>query len=133
GSTVALTKPDGTVAATRAYDAFGAPRAASGPPQGSFWFAGEQYDPETKLIYLRARYYDPTTGRFLQADPAAPDLTDTQSLNQYSYARNNPLRYTDPTGQTPTGDPITDLNIGLFNNVYLPVRNFVVNKVIPVV
>jgi RHS repeat-associated protein len=98
GSTVALTKPDGSLAGTRAYDPFGAPRGSTTFP-GSIWYAGEQYDAETALIYLRARYYDPQTGRFLSPDPTAGDPRDTQSLNVYAYARNNPLRYSDPSGQ----------------------------------
>ena len=99
GSTAALTRADGTVAGTRSYDAFGAPRG----PQvgtGSYWFDGEQYDPNSGLIYLRARYYDPTSGRFLEPDPAAPDLTSPQTLNKYAYANNNPLRFIDPSGQS---------------------------------
>ncbi|MCX6022687.1 MAG: hypothetical protein NTZ05_13340 [Chloroflexi bacterium] len=100
GSTGAITRADGTLAGTRRYDAFGAPRdPAVGP--GSFWFAGEQYDPETGLIYLRARHYDPATGRFLSVDPKQGDPTNTQSLNPYPYAINNPLRYTDPSGMWP--------------------------------
>ena len=103
GSTAAVTKPDGSVAATMFYDAFGAPRSPITIP-GSFWFAGEQYDQDTSLIYLRARYYDPTTGRFLTADPAEPDYRNTQSLNPYAYAMNDPLRFVDPTGNLSLAD-----------------------------
>jgi RHS repeat-associated protein len=97
GSSAAMTRPDGSVAGRRTYDAFGAPRQSTDLP-GSIWFAGEQYDPESQLIYLRARYYDPTTGRFATSDPHPPDYRVPQSLNRYVYAANNPLRYTDPTG-----------------------------------
>ncbi len=44
------------------------------------------------------RYYDPTLGRFIQPDTIVPDPGDPQSLNRYSYAGNNPVRYTDPSG-----------------------------------
>ncbi len=47
---------------------------------------------------MNGRIYDPTIGRFLQADPIIQDPYDTQSLNRYSYVMNNPLSYTDPTG-----------------------------------
>ena len=61
---------------------------APGTWPGSFWFAGEQYDPDTGLIYLRARYYDPALGRFLSVDPKIGDIKNTQSLNPYAYALN---------------------------------------------
>lgn len=111
GSTAVLTKPDGSVAGSRNYKAFGEPRGQTGALAGSFWFAGEQLDPETGLIYLRARYYDPSLGRFLQADPAEPDVRDTQGLNAYVYAKNNPLRYTDPTGLWSWDDTATALKV----------------------
>lgn len=112
GSTVAMTDSAGEVAGTRSYDVFGAPDETTGDLPGSFTFAGEQYDEDTGLVYLRARHYDPELGRFLSVDPADPDLTDTQSLNPYVYARNNPLRYTDPSGET-VGDPLCPMG-GLF-------------------
>ena len=49
-------------------------------------------------IHMNGRIYDPTIGRFLQADPVIQDPYNTQSLNRYSYVMNNPLSYTDPTG-----------------------------------
>ena len=101
GSTIALTNSAGSVAGTRRYDAFGSPTGAR-VGTGSYWFDGEQYDETSGLIYLRARYYDPDTGRFLTMDPAAFDPTDTQSLNGYAFANNNPLRYADPSGKVIT-------------------------------
>ncbi|MCL4393972.1 MAG: RHS repeat-associated core domain-containing protein [Chloroflexi bacterium] len=50
------------------------------------------------LICCGARYYDASIGRFIQPDTVIPDLYDPQSLNRYSYVRNNPVRNTDPTG-----------------------------------
>ncbi len=47
---------------------------------------------------MNGRIYDPRSARFLQADAFVPDPTDTQSLNRYSYTRNNPLNATDPSG-----------------------------------
>jgi hypothetical protein len=47
---------------------------------------------------MKARFYDPLVGRFLQPDSIVPDYANPQSLNRYSYVLNNPLRYTDPTG-----------------------------------
>ncbi len=50
------------------------------------------------LIYMNARYYVPSLGRFASADTIVPDPANPQSLNRYSYVNNNPLRFTDPTG-----------------------------------
>ncbi|MCG8520658.1 MAG: hypothetical protein MI744_00450, partial [Pseudomonadales bacterium] len=47
---------------------------------------------------MNGRVYDPTLGRFLSADPFVPHPTATQSFNHYSYVKNNPLSYTDPSG-----------------------------------
>ncbi len=71
-------------------------------------FAGHEYDTETGLSYMLARYYEPATGRFLSEDPAfvaLPDdrmpilLTDPQRWNSYAYGGNNPIRYRDPDGK----------------------------------
>ncbi|HDD24953.1 MAG TPA: RHS repeat-associated core domain-containing protein, partial [Chloroflexi bacterium] len=59
---------------------------------------GEAQD-TTGLLYLRARYYDPTTGRFLTRDPVPCVATLPQTLNPYAYALNNPVLYTDPSGE----------------------------------
>jgi len=52
-------------------------------------------------MYYGARYYDPTLGRFVQADTIVPNPANPQDLNRYSYVRNNPLRYRDPSGHCP--------------------------------
>ena len=66
-------------------------------------FTGQEYDAATELSYLNARYYNGSNGRFVSQDPVFLDLdldfSDPQTLNSYSYARNNPLVYTDPTGE----------------------------------
>jgi RHS repeat-associated protein len=57
--------------------------------------SAERYtDPETGLIYMRARYYDPQTGQFLTRDPL-----ETQTRQPYSYAGDSPTNYADPSGQ----------------------------------
>ncbi|MSR77347.1 MAG: hypothetical protein EXS63_03865 [Candidatus Omnitrophica bacterium] len=67
----------------------------------NFRFAGEQYDPETGLYYLRNRYYDPSTGRFISKDPVIGDFNSTQSFNPYIYVQNNPINAVDPLGLFP--------------------------------
>jgi RHS repeat-associated protein len=63
-------------------------------------FAGLERDPETGLDYAMARYYRPQSGRFTTVDPGHVNGNsfDSQSWNGYGYARNNSLRYVDPTG-----------------------------------
>lgn len=62
-------------------------------------FTGKELDADIGLYYYGARYYNPAIGRFVSMDPWEGDLKDPQSLNKYSYVRNNPLRYVDPTGE----------------------------------
>ena len=61
-------------------------------------FTGHEMDDEIGLINMNARIYDPIIGRFLSPDALIPSPTDLQSYNRYSYVRNNPLSFTDPTG-----------------------------------
>ena len=61
-------------------------------------YTGHEHLPWFGLIHCNARLYDPVVGRFLAADPIIQDPTNTQNYNKYSYALNNPLKYTDPTG-----------------------------------
>jgi len=61
------------------------------------------------LIYMNARYYDPTLGRFLSADTLVPDPANPQSLNRYTYVENRPLNFVDPTGHCAfTNIPLPD-------------------------
>ncbi|MCX6785201.1 MAG: RHS repeat-associated core domain-containing protein, partial [Candidatus Komeilibacteria bacterium] len=62
-------------------------------------FTGKERDQETDLLYYEARYYNSAIGRFISRDTWQGDIKDPQSLNKYSYVRNNPLRLVDPDGQ----------------------------------
>jgi RHS repeat-associated protein len=86
-----LTDGAGAVAGRTRYAAFGAPQS-TGAVDNGFTFTGHQYDDATGLVYARARYYDPSIGRFLSQDP-------DPSINPYAYAFDAPLEYTDPTGR----------------------------------
>ncbi len=70
---------------------------AGGVSQTTLGYTGQRRD-RTGPLYYHARYYDPALGRFASADSLVPDPADPQALNRYAYARNNPLRYTDPAG-----------------------------------
>ncbi len=63
-------------------------------------FTGHEMLDSVGLIHMNGRVYDPTLGRFLSADSAIQSLGATQSINPYSYAWNEPLKYTDPTGHS---------------------------------
>jgi RHS repeat-associated protein len=94
GSVAELTDDSGVVTDSYVYDVFGAVTSSTGSTANDWLFTGEQEDGETGLYFLRARYYDPETGRFLARDPL--------EFNQrYAYAGNNPVAYTDPAGLTP--------------------------------
>ncbi len=65
-----------------------------------FTFTGFEIDPETNFYYARVRFYDPVIFRFNSLDPLLGKINSPQSLNRYSYALNNPLKYIDPSGET---------------------------------
>jgi RHS repeat-associated protein len=91
GSTTGLADDEGNVTAGYGYDVFGATRSQSGTADTMFRFTGEQRDSDSGLYYLRARYYDPATGRLVTKDPIPGG-------NPYAYAGNDPVRYVDPGG-----------------------------------
>ncbi|MCB0200866.1 MAG: right-handed parallel beta-helix repeat-containing protein, partial [Anaerolineae bacterium] len=98
GSTKAMTNDAGQLTDAYSYDAFGAIRNNTGPPEQSITFTGEQLDAELGLIFLRARYYDPKVGRFVSRDGFPGFPATVQGRNRYIYALNNPTANTDPTG-----------------------------------
>jgi RHS repeat-associated protein len=92
GSTVALTDAAGSVVQRYAYDAFGNMTAGSGGPvPNTITYTGREWDAASGLYYYRARWYDPTTGRFLSEDPAP-------STNPYPYVHDDPVNSADPSG-----------------------------------
>jgi RHS repeat-associated protein len=102
-----ITNSSDTADETLDYYPFGGIRIDSGSYSDQRKFAGQEYDSNTSLEYMNARYYDPATGRFTSQDPVFLSLgtgklailTNPQTLNSYSYADNNPLIQIDPTGQ----------------------------------
>jgi len=100
GSVTNLTSANGTLQARYQYDAWGNKRNESGSSWNRFGFTGHEEDKETGLIYAKARFYDPDTGRFLSQDAWEGDNTIAPSLHKYLYAYQNPTVYVDPTGNT---------------------------------
>jgi RHS repeat-associated protein len=92
GSTRLLTGSTGKVEGKCSYSAYGTP-TCEGTATTPLGFDGQYTSPDTGLVYLRNRVYDPATAQFLSVDPIA-SLTRAP----YSYADDNPLNYYDPTG-----------------------------------
>jgi RHS repeat-associated protein len=61
-------------------------------------YTGQPIDEETGLYFYQSRYYDAELGRFTQADTIVPSSNTSQALNRYAYVKNNPLKFTDPSG-----------------------------------
>ena len=113
GSTLFLTGDDGEITDSYAYTAYGRMTASTGTTDNPFTYGGRfgvMREPATSLYYMRARYYDSATGRFISRDPQGVNLADAKSVNLYHYAAQNPLRFVDPSGRKPVG---LELNVGL--------------------
>jgi RHS repeat-associated protein len=98
GSTRALTDGSGAVTDSYSYDAFGELMSSTGTTVNSFLYTGEQHDVASGLYYLRARYYNPSAGRFISMDPYRGALNAPATQHRYAYTQNNPVNATDPTG-----------------------------------
>jgi RHS repeat-associated protein len=99
GSTRNLSDGAGAVIVSYTYGAFGNLRLMKGSSDNTFQFTGEQTDDETGLLYLRARYYDPSVGRFTSRDAFTGFADSSQSLNRYVYVNNNSVNSVDPSGE----------------------------------
>ena len=100
GSSTVMTDTSGTILETTDYMPFGSQRDNSGPSPNAthYRFTDQELDVESGLYNYNARFYDPIIGRFISPDSIMPDLYEPQLLNRFSYVRNNPLIFTDPTG-----------------------------------
>ena len=92
GNVSAISDTSRTVVADYDFDAFGNETVSTDTYYNPMRDCGEYYDAETGLIYLRARYYDPSIGRFISEDPIK------DGTNWYVYCSNNPIAFVDPSG-----------------------------------
>lgn len=101
GTPTLYTDTDGKDVRRLAFGPYGTLRfdsaAGTGLPD-AIRFTGQPFDAETGLICLGRRFYDPRLGRFISPDRVVPGIYLPDAWNRYIYGRNNPLRYTDPTG-----------------------------------
>lgn len=109
GSIISVTSAYGSLVTIQNFDAWGRKRNGfnwtynnAGSPAVPDWlyrgYTGHEYLKEFGLINMNGRMYDPVQGRMLSPDNYVQNSLYTQNFNRYSYAYNNPLRYTDPTG-----------------------------------
>ena len=104
GDVVALLNTSGDVVVQYSYDAWGNPLSTTGSLASTLGYynplryRGYVYDTETGFYYLQSRYYDPTTGRFLNADAFASTGQGILSNNTFAYCINNPVIYQDSSG-----------------------------------
>ena len=101
GSTVALTDAAGNVTDACAFDEFGDIIAAFGSTASPFQYVGQYgvMHEDNGLLFMRARYYDQTVGRFLTKDPVCGPQSEPLSLTLYLYGLDNPVVRRDPTGE----------------------------------
>ena len=101
GSTRALTQADGTLCFSADYYPYGQELDFTTTCNTTYKFNGYERDAETGLDYAFARYYNARLGRFMSGDPGPGGIDAPQSLNGYSFARNNPANVIDPDGADP--------------------------------
>ncbi|OGG50387.1 hypothetical protein A2704_05625 [Candidatus Kaiserbacteria bacterium RIFCSPHIGHO2_01_FULL_54_36b] len=100
GSVRFLTDSTGTVVRSYTYTPYGtATTTTSSASTTPYQYTSENLDSETGLTFLRARYYDSTTGRFISRDPVRGILSNPITQNPYIYALDNPTTYSDPSGE----------------------------------
>ena len=110
GSTRALTDNTETPTDTYTFDAFGTLIDQTGTTPNNYLYSGEQFDSNIALYYLRARYYDYSTGRFVTTDPFEGRSFEPVTLHRYLYSANNPVMFVDPSGKMTLAGQMTTLS-----------------------
>jgi RHS repeat-associated protein len=102
GTVLAKADASGTIIATYDYAPYGTAVASMSPAPNGPGYTGHVNDPDTGLVYMQARYYDPAVGRFLSVDPAGVSMGNLFNFNRFAYVNNNPIANIDPDGTTCT-------------------------------
>ena len=128
GNVVQLLDESGNVTKTYEYDSFGNEVKPEKKDENPYRYCGEYYDKETEEVYLRARYYEPSVGRFITRDTYTGESDEPLSLHLYTYCANDGVNMVDPSGHNRVipGMPTIDLkkykkNIGYRR--YIPYTN----------
>ncbi len=140
GDVIAVADLSGNLVAEYSYDAFGNVLSATGEMAevNPIRYRGYYYDAESKLYFLKSRYYNPDWRRFLNADSlfiAGDDVIN--GSNMYSYCYNNPLNYIDSDGMSAAsiaqskrlGEKIMTPIADIFMGYVFPVVTFVMGKI----
>ena len=90
-------------------------------------YTGHEHLDVLNLINMNGRMYDPRLGRFLSPDPFIQSPTDPQNYNRYSYCLNNPLKYTDPYGESVVAMAVMSLFAAGMTNVFIQASNGGIN------
>jgi RHS repeat-associated protein len=98
GSTSVTAQADGAFQSEMRYTAFGETRSSSGPIPTDYQYTGQRHEAEFGLYFYQARWYDPASAHFTQADTLIPEPGNPLALDRYAYVYYNPLKYTDPSG-----------------------------------
>jgi RHS repeat-associated protein len=98
GSTSVTANSSGTKTAELRYKAWGETRYTSGTTLTTFKYTGQREESSFGLYYYGARWYDSALGRFTSPDTVIPSTGNPQDWDRYSYVRNNPVNYKDPSG-----------------------------------
>ena len=139
GDVVAVYNSSGTKLASYTYDAWGKVTttysnggASTGARYNPFRYRGYYYDDDTGLYYLNTRYYDPSMGRFINADIYVSTGQGIIGNNMYAYCNNNPVMYVDINGFAPQSIAEQALNYdgtySLYDNSRLKNRQRLLKK-----
>ena len=101
GSTSVTANASGSLYGRLLYKAWGEQRWSSGTTPTTYRYTGQRSESSLGLYYYGARWYDPNLSRWLQPDSIVPNKYNPLDLDRYSYVRNNPVNYIDPSGHQP--------------------------------
>ena len=135
GSWTTITDGNGTVEQRLSYDAWGNLRdpntwsgSFTGTPMFDRGFTGHEHLYNFGLINMNGRMYDPVMSSFLSVDRYVQSPSNSQNFNRYAYCLNNPLRYTDPSGELLWEAVAAGAIIGSFSNATMQVMSGNVNN-----
>lgn len=129
GSVRLLTDFFGAITDTYTYDAFGNLIAATGTTPNEHLYVGEQFDANVGFYYLRARYMDPSIGRFWSMDSYEGSSYDPATLHKYLYVGADPVNKVDPTGHSSIAEELVTLDVNSILSSMSAIRNIAIAAV----